>query len=157
MTPPPINEETVLARLRAQYEAEKVSGEPTGAINAELIFDLLDATRKSRRRLELLELNVAALAEIPARVDALEANVAALADLPARVAELEAEIAALAGLPAQVAALESQQHRALVVAALPASADEGVLIRLEADPLQALYVGNGPNLPLTQFLPPPLV
>lgn len=46
-----MNEEQRLERLRALYELQRTSGEETGAIDAELIFDLLGGLRAHRAQL----------------------------------------------------------------------------------------------------------
>lgn len=66
----PVDEQSRLDRLRQQYEAEQASGEVTGAIDAELIFDLLNAIRDFRARLVALEQQV----NRAAIVDQLPAN-----------------------------------------------------------------------------------
>lgn len=51
----PIDEDTRLARLRAVYEAQKASGEETGAIDAELLHDAIVWVRSLRDRVSALE------------------------------------------------------------------------------------------------------
>jgi hypothetical protein len=52
--------------------------------------------------------------------------------------------------------LEDQLGRAIVVTELPANAPLGALIRLQGDVTGSLYLGNGPNRPLSKLVPEPL-
>lgn len=119
----PVDEDSRLEKLRAQFEREKELGEPTGAIDAELIYDLLQAGRALRQRVADLETSTAAGAE------------------------------QLQELTQRLAALEQQANRALVVDQLPANAPLGTLIRLRGDLTGALYLGNGNTRALTKLLP----
>ncbi len=53
----------------------------------------------------------------------------------------------------QITQDRQELNRAAVVDVLPANAALGALIRLRGDQTGALYLGNGPNRPVTKLLP----
>lgn len=119
----PVNEEGRLEELREQYEAEKATGESTGAIDAELIFDILLGFRSLRNR---------------------------VVDVEQSVTDGATQVAAL---NARIDVLEAAAHRADVVVALPANAPVGYLMRLQGDASGVLYMGNGPTRALSRLVP----